>query len=467
MCNWLNKVSEQKSGRMRRFSNATLFAYGAADIPVMLALMPMSIYLNRFYTGDIGLAISAVANVMLFSRVFDAITDPLVGYLSDNTKSRWGRRKPWILASVPVLMLGIYKVFMPPEGVGIWYLFGWLTVMWAGWTMLMIPYYAWAAELSDNYDERTRITGWRAAMGAFGQLLAQAIPLIALLVFSFGGTANVMSLLGVAAVVLIPTCVALTLWKVPEYPEIKAPQVPLLTGLKMMWQNGPFRILAMGYVLGYIGLSITMPLYIFFVEFILERSAADVPYMLVIATSAGILGVPLWVKISATIGKHKAWLCGFLFVSAMQPIYLLLGPGDFWYMAPMVFIIGMGTGSFQALPNSMKADVIDLDTARSGQNRAAFFFSAWSFITKSAASIGGWFALQSLALFGFNALNGAENTPEALLGLKLTFSVLPVLFFLAAAAVIWKFPITKERQARIRTAIDKRQERRAAAAAAE
>ena len=457
-------MSDTKSGRSTRLSNSTLFAYGASDIPVMLALMPMSIYLSRFYTGDIGLSISAVANIMLFSRIFDAVTDPLVGYLSDHTKSRWGRRKPWIAASVPILMLGIYKVFIPPEGAGLLYLFGWLSVMWTGWTMLMIPYYAWAAELSNNYDERTRITGWRAGMGGLGQLLAQAIPLFALLVFSFGGTANVMWLLAIVAICLIPACVLLTLWKVPEYEEMKSPQVPLMAGLKMMWRNGPFRRLAMGYILGYIGLSITMPLYIFFVEFVLERSAADVPYMLVIATTAAMLGVPFWVKLSARIGKHRAWVSGFIFVSAMCPMYLFLGPGDFWYMAPGIFIIGLGTGAFQALPNSMKADVIDLDTARSGKNRAAFFFSAWSFITKSAASLGGWFAMQSLALFGFDALNGAENTPEAILGLRLTFSVLPIIFFMSAVAVVWNYPITKERQARIRIAIDKRQARRTAAA---
>ena len=101
----------------------------------MLAIIPMSIWLSRFYTGDMGLGLSAVANIMLFARLFDVITDPLVGYLSDHTRSRWGRRKPWMLASLPFLMLGIYKVFMPPDGIGIWYLFTWMMVMWLGWTM--------------------------------------------------------------------------------------------------------------------------------------------------------------------------------------------------------------------------------------------------------------------------------------------------------------------------------------------
>jgi GPH family glycoside/pentoside/hexuronide:cation symporter len=443
---------------------STLFFYGVADIPVMLALIPMAIWLSRFYTGDMGLGLSAVANIMLFARFFDVITDPLVGYLSDNTKSRWGRRKPWILASLPILMLGIYKIYLPPEGIGVWYLFSWMLVMWLGWTMLMIPYYAWAAELSNDYDERTRITGWRSVMGSVGGLLAQLIPLAALLLFQFGGTANVMTMLGIASFILIPICISLTLWKVPEYPEVKTPHVPFWPGLKMMWSNSPFRRLMLGYVLGSTGLAIVMPLYIFFVEFVLKANPANVVYMLIISSGAGLIGVPFWVWLSRHIGKHRAWISGFIFVAAASPMYLFLGEGDFWLMAPGIFLIGIGTGAFGALPNSMKADVIDLDTARSGQNRAAFFFSAWSLVTKAASSIGGWVALQLLAVFGFNALNGAENTPEALMGLRLTFAVIPSLFFVAAVLVIWNYPITKERQERIRIAIDKRQARRAQAA---
>ena len=430
----------------------------------MLAIIPMSIWLSRFYTGDMGLGLSAVANIMLLARLFDVITDPLVGYLSDHTRSRWGRRKPWMLASLPFLMLGIYKVFLPPDGIGIWYLFTWMMVMWLGWTMLMIPYYAWAAELSTDYDERTRITGWRAVMGSVGGIIAQLIPFLALVLFSFGGTANVMTMLGIAALILMPICVGIALMRVPEFPEIQAPAVPLVAGLKIMWRNGPFRRLLLGFVLASTGLAIVMPLYIFFVEFIVEEPAANVPFMVIISSIAGFIGIPFWVWLSKRIGKHRAWIGGFILLAAISPMYLFLGPGDFWLMVPGIVIAGIGTGSFSALPNSMKADVIDLDTARSGKNRAAFFFSAWSLVTKLASSLGGWLALQSLALFGFDASNGAQNTPEALMGLRLTFAVLPAFIFVIAAMVIWRYPITKERQERIRAAIDRRTARRQAMA---
>ena len=379
----------------QRLTRATLFFYGLADLPVMLAIMPMSIWLSRFYTGDIGLSLSSVANIMLLARLLDIFTDPLVGYLSDHTRTRWGRRKPWILASVPLLMIGIYKIFLPPKGIGLDYLFGWMTVMWLGWTMLMIPYYAWAAELSTEYDERTRITGWRAVMGSLGGMSAQLIPFIALVAFGFGGTANVMHLLGIASLILIPICVGTTLFKVPERRQETTTSVPILKGLRIMWRNGPFRRLLLGFVLSSTGLSIVMPLYIFFVEFIVEEPPEHVPYMVLISTLTAFIGIPFWVWLSKHIGKHRAWIGGFLVVAGVSPMYLFLGPGDFWWMTPGIVIIGIGTGSFAALPNSMKADVIDLDTARSRENRAAFFFSAWSLVTKLASSLGGWLALAS------------------------------------------------------------------------
>jgi glycoside/pentoside/hexuronide:cation symporter, GPH family len=444
-----------------RIPNKTLFFYGLADLPVMMAIMPMMLYLNRFYTGDMGLGLAAVANIMLFARVFDVVSDPLVGYLSDRTKTRWGRRRPWMAASLPFMMIGAYKVFLPPDGVDIWYLFTWMMVLWLGWTMLMIPYYAWAAEMSTDYDERTRITGWRAMMGSVGSLLAQLIPFLAMLLFSFGGARNVMTMVGISFLVLIPICVILTIAMVKENPEIKAPPVPLFAGLRIMWRNGPFKRLLMGFVLSSTGLAVMSPLYIFFIEFVLEEPQGNVIYMLLINYVASMIGIPCWVWLSKYIGKHRAWIAGFLIVSTITPMFLLLGPGDFWWMTPGMIIIGFGTGSFMALPNSMKADVIDLDTARSGQNRAAFFFSSWSLVTKMASSLGGWLALQALALVGFNAANGAENTPQALMGLQFAYAILPGMIFVTAAIVIWRYPITKTRQERIRAAIDRKLVRRA------
>ena len=115
-----------------RLLNKTLFSYGLSDFPVMFATMPMMLYLNFVYSSEYGIDLIDMGTMMLGARVFDLITDPLVGYLSDHTKTRWGRRRPWMVASLPFLMIGLYKVLIPEDGADLWYLFTWMMVLWLG-----------------------------------------------------------------------------------------------------------------------------------------------------------------------------------------------------------------------------------------------------------------------------------------------------------------------------------------------
>ena len=432
----------------------------------MLASMPMMLYLNNFYASDVGIPLLQLANLLLFARVFDLITDPLVGYLSDHTRTRWGRRKPWMVASLPFLMLGLYKVLIPDPGADIWYLFRWLMVMWLGWTMLMIPYYAWGAELTTDYDDRTRVTGWRAAMGSVGSLMSITLPLVAIMWFDLNGIAGIMRLTAIAALVLIPVAVLITVTTVKEEPNLRVPAIQLFDGLKVMLNNGCFRWLLIAFMISSVGLAVIMPLNAFYAISVLGASQNEIPILMLFGTIAGLAGIPFWVAVSKRYGKHRAWIGGFAVVTFFSPMYLFLGEGDFWFMVPFAAMSAFGTGSFVALPNSMKADVIDIDTARTGENRAAMFFSAWSLATKAAGSLGGSLGLWALAWIGFDAGRDVINTPEAIQGLKYVYVFLPSSVFVLAGLVIWKYPLDKERQTRIRAAIDRRDARRRVALSA-
>ena len=447
--------------RAQRLPNRTLFSYGVSDLPVMLASMPMMLYLNNFYASDVGIPLMQLANLLLFARIFDLITDPLVGYLSDHTRTRWGRRKPWMVASLPLLMLGIYKVLIPEAGADIVYLFTWLMVMWLGWTMLMIPYYAWGAELTTDYDDRTRVTGWRAAMGSVGSLLSITLPVAAIMWFGLNGIAGIMRLTAIASLILIPIAILITVTRVKEKPNVQAPALQVFDGLKVMLKNGCFRWLVIAFMISSLGLAVLMPLNAFYAISVLGAAQNEIPILMFFGTIAGLAGIPFWVAVSKRYGKHRAWIGGFAMVTLFSPMYLFLGEGDFWFMVPFAAISAFGTGSFVALPNSMKADVIDIDTARTGQNRAAMFFSAWSIATKAAGTLGGSLGLWALAWIGFDAGREALNTPEAIAGLKYVYVFLPSSIFVLAGVVIWKYPMTRERQTRIRTAIERRDARRA------
>ena len=213
----------------------------------------------------------------------------------------------------------------------------------------------------------------------------------------------------------------------------------------------------MAFMFGGIAFSITIPLYLFFITYVLKAEEMAI-YMLTFFYITNIFAVPFWVWLSKKIGKHKAYICSFGLIAIAHPFYLLLGEGDFWWMLPITITTGFAAGGFAALPNSMKADVIDLDTLKSGENRSGLFFSSWSLTSKLAASLGTWLALTALSWINFNTGTDLNNTPTQLFGLKLLFSTLPSVFFITAIVIIWNYPITQEMHSKIRDQLNKKGE---------
>ena len=441
---------------MKKLSSAQLFYYALADLPIAMALFPVLVFIPRFYGAELGIPVATIGTVMLVQRLIDLLADPAMGLISDRTRSRFGRRRPWVAASAPFMMLGIYQLFFPPEGAGVWHLFGWGLLVGLSVTMMLIPYYAWGAELSPDYHERSRVSGARAMVGIFGSLAAQLAPIAALWVWGIGGERSVLAVVGATALALMPACVLVTVWKTPDPPSVSPSYVPLGPGLKIMARNKPFLRLVIAFMIGSIGLNITTPLYAFFVADVLGASM-QTPIMLTFFYLSSLASVQFWVRISNRIGKHKAYIAAFALIALAHPFYFLLGAGDFWWMLPVTLATGFASGGFsQLLPNAMKADVIDVDTLESGENRAAFFFSAWSFAQKATASLGGVFAMWGLGLIGFDATLGGGNSEFAMTGLRFLFSTFPSLFFLGGALIVWNYPITEERHREIRAQLDAR-----------
>jgi GPH family glycoside/pentoside/hexuronide:cation symporter len=256
--------------------------------------------------------------------------------------------------------------------------------------------------------------------------------------------------------ILMPVSVLFTVSRVKEPESSQVLTTKLFDGLAIMVTNGPFLWLVIAFMISSLGVAVLMPLNAFYATAVLGAAQNDVPLLMLFGSVAGLAGIPFWVFISKRFGKHRAWIGGFIWVTAFSPMYLFLGPGDFWFMVPFAVISAFGTGSFMALPNSMKADVIDVDTARTGENRAAVFFSAWSLATKLASSLGGSLGLWALAWVGFDASLGTGNTPDALMGVKYVYALLPAAIFILATIVIWNYPLDRAAQQRIRAEIDLR-----------
>lgn len=195
-----------------RLPTSTIWTYALIGLPLAMIGYPVGIYLPDLYSGERGVSLAAIGTMLMLARTTDAITDPLMGFASDRTRSRFGRRKPWIAAGVPVMLVGIVMLFMPPEGVSQWYLLTWYVVMTLGSTLITLPYRAWGAELSSDYHTRTRIMSAGEVLILIGLIVAAAVPFLARFVSPEGVDSSVvLRALALVLLVVLPGCAALVL----------------------------------------------------------------------------------------------------------------------------------------------------------------------------------------------------------------------------------------------------------------
>jgi len=408
-----------------------------------MAAFSMALFVPVFYARDLGLSLGVVTVILLLARWTDLLTDPLIGFLSDRTRSQWGRRKPWILAGAPIMLLAVIQLFTPRGEVTAPRLALWTAVLWLGWTMVSIPYYAWGAELSCNYHRRTRIATWRTLSNATGVLIALSLPLASAKLFDYGG--ELREALTIVAVVAVTTGGVAFTWlltRVAEPAPLEVRRVTALEGLRFMWRNGPFKRLLLAFTLAAVGPAMAAPVFFFYLTQVIE---AEVPVSLplLVFYSGHLLGVAVWGALAERIGKRSAWMTAMWLMVLCQPWFLSLGPGDLVPMLVILFVAGASAGSLVGLPCAMKADVIDLDRLASGADRTAVFFSSWSLAQKAVASLALALSLTLLALFDFQP--GGGNGPIQIWALKVSFAGIPTLCYAAALLVIRPYPLTEER----------------------
>ena len=189
-----------------------------------------------------GLGLAAISTVLLISRLTDFVTDPLTGWISDRTRTRFGRRKPYLVIGLPVMMLGIWKLFMPEPPGDIWYMLIWNTVVYLGWTIVVLPYHAWGAELSESYMVRASITAIRQVYVIAGLIGASVVIWFYQVWLGRSDSGEVLTGIGWTLLVILPISVALLLLMVPER-EVAAPprQRAWWRELSSMLKIGPFR----------------------------------------------------------------------------------------------------------------------------------------------------------------------------------------------------------------------------------
>jgi len=192
-----------------------LVTYALPSMVSSVAALPLVLFVPAFYADDLGVPLAAVGVALAASRLLDVVTDPLIGIASDRLGLGWGRRKPWIVLGTPLFAVALWQLFVPGGAASTASLLGWSALLYLGFTMIDLPHKAWGAELSSDYDERSRITSWREGLSTGGQVALLA----ALVVWSARGVSDAADQLrGIALVVVIalPLLVAAAVLTVPE-----------------------------------------------------------------------------------------------------------------------------------------------------------------------------------------------------------------------------------------------------------
>lgn len=427
--------------------------YALPNAAYSVPTIPIAVYLPSFYAQSMGLGLAVTGLLLGLARAFDVLSDPVVGYLSDRSTGRFGRRKPFIAAGALLSALGLFALLAPPQGIGPVYLAVWAIVLYLGWTCINIPYSAWGAELSDDYDERTRITAAREGLGVMGVLAAAGMPFL----LGMLGYASGERLLGLA-VMTVALGAPATILLLRYVPERKATVIGSasgfgLSGVTAIFANRSFRRLITAWFMNGLANGLPATLLPLFLQYRLGVNDTQRDGLVLLYFAAAVLTLPFWLWLARRGSKDRAWRLAMVGACCAFITVPFMADGDIFAFAIVCIITGFALGADLSLPPAMQADVVDVDRLMTGKERAGLFFAAWSMTTKLSMTAPVALAFPLLGALG---LEGDAPSPTALMALVALYAVVPVALKLGAVALMARYPLSRHRQAVLRQRLERR-----------
>jgi Na+/melibiose symporter-like transporter len=446
-------MSDAAGSGQTQLSRWTLFAFSFPAVPISAMGLPLVVHLPPFYAGTLGLGLTTVGAIFMLARFWDVFTDPVLGIVSDRYETRWGRRRHWIVISVPVMLIAVVMVFMPQGPVTGSYLIFWLFVLYVGWTLLTISHMSWGAELTPDYHERSRVQGARELLLILGMVFVLALPAFIEQMHPENLAAARVESMGWFVLVLLPISVALAVWKVPERKTRPPAHIPMRQAIGVLVSSKPLRLVLAADLISGISGGIVSSMFLFLAEDVLRLGKFS-SVLLLCYFIAGVLFIPVILIISRRFGKHRTAAGSALFNAAAVPLILVVPEGNvvLALAAWTLFGINMAAGPF--LFRSIMADVADHDSVETGQTRTGLFYSMLTMTNKMGAAIAIGIAYAMLDVVGFQP--GAENSEAALAGLRAVYVWPTVFISIAMALILWRFPIDETRQRANREILERR-----------
>ncbi len=437
-----------------------LLAWGGVGLPVAALGLPLVVYLPPHYAGTLGLPLATVGFIFAVVRLVDIPLDPLIGALMDNSRSRFGQFRPWLVAGAAMLMLGAFLTFMARPGVSAPMAFVSLLVLYLGFSMTTLAQVSWGSRLSGDYRERARIFGFWTACNVFGTLTVLFIPpLVARSVPGADSTAGIVAM-GWFIIALAPFTALTAALTVPEG---EAPA----TDHKVRWADlravladrRMVQLLAVDLLIS-LAPGITGALFLFFFTAARDVPAATASTLLLGYFIAGLAAAPVWVRLARGWGKHKATALAAIWFAASQLGLLAMPAGNLPLLGAGMVVAGVPFAAPVFLLRAMMADLNDAQALGrrrrevAGAETIGLNFAILTATQKLGYAIPVGLTYPLLALIGFDPAPGAANDSTATLALEILFAGPSALLAVVGAALIWRWPITAEMHAEIRAGLD-------------
>ena len=433
-----------------------LFAFPAT--PHAFVVMPLMMVLPSFYAANTGVTLAQIALIATLARLFDAAIDPVVGFLSDLTRSRLGPRKPWLIAAALICPLAILMLFQPPADASVVYYTAFSLLLYVGFTFFEIPRAAWAAELTRDYTERSRVSIGVALANISGSLVFWLMPLaLWKLTGTTAITGTTLNAISWLYALLMPLGILLTVLLVPHgVPQLqKAGESAWRTLLQSVRQCRPlWRYVAVISCWG-LGQGAFMSLiYIYIADHL--KMGEKFPFLMIAYFITQLLAMPVWMRWLRHLERHQAWSLSLAvnILASWAIIWLPVGHESFYPALLIVFVTAFFNAPSNFLPTAILGDVIDYNSLKTGTNKAANFYALNTMAIKITMALGTGAAFGVLAAGGYQV--GKPNDSTAYWGLIAAYLGIATVMHLVAAALAWTFPLTRRGHDIVRRRIERR-----------
>jgi GPH family glycoside/pentoside/hexuronide:cation symporter len=438
-------------------------AYGLGEVSRAVIQNIRVVVLLYFLTNVAGLNAGLAGTVLLMGRVWDGLNDPLVGWLSDRTQSRFGKRYPWIVAgAIPLGLLTFLQWVVPPFATESpyhqIYLFGYYTLIAllfdATFTAVIVPFAALVPDLAQDYDERTSLVSFQVGFSIVGGI---GILLLAQLIFARVPSPTQQYLwLGASGGAIAVVALLLSVWgtygKAHAQPTVhQPPAAPPLPAIwhqvSLIFRQREFQIVTGIFVLAWVSIQSMVAILPYFIQSWMNLPVQQVTQLVIAMQITALVSLPLWRRLSQRVGKRGVLRWGLPLAILGELGLSLLRTGQTGLMYGCALAIGLGLATVYLMPLAMLPDVIDLDELRHGQRREGLFYSLMMQMQKFGLGIALFLLSQGLSWGGLLSTTGDQpvpvQPPSLLPIIRLEIGLIPALVMTLALALAWHYPITQ------------------------